>query len=458
MASTYNYMRPLLDEMLIRWESDFMFAKMANREYEARFNNDDSVDHGDTVDIPVFNMAVSSDNAGYGSLTGDVNEEKIAMTINKTSNTRWFPNVKEKQFLIKHRKAERVEVPRAERMASDLELDLAWRLFRETYFFTGTAGSPMSSYQALADGGALMTQMGIPVRERFLVLDDTVAAKISGDGFKNVMDVSLVRAFQRSAVVPMRTTQFSQVVTSRAIIKHIAGTGLPGSIPSAGLVACGTVKTDVPDGATSLTLTGLGTSKPGVLNEGDKLVIPSVFRVDPVHKTQTTLPVQLAALDAVEKTALPTPLPPQDTRYRFNSDASGDLVLTFSKDGTKASGPLYFTNTLGRQNINTQILAGTPVFLVTASKVADATDQLPYIANIGFYKDALHLAAPPLPTRDGAGDLTRRNSKTGVGTTMYINNSDLVGAAPAYLPRMETRWILQWGRLVEPYMSFVFLS
>jgi len=458
MASTYNFLRPLLPEFLKRWETDFIFAKIANRNYEAKFDNNGAVESGSTVDIPVWNMAVSSDNAGYDAMSGDINEEKISMTIDKYSNTKWFPSVSEQQFLIKHQRAERVQTPRSEVMSTDLELDLSWRLFRETYFFSGQANTQVNTYQAIADLAALMNIQGISKNERFLVLDDIIASKVSGDGFKNVMDVALVRAFQRKNIVPVRSLAFSQIVTSTAVIRHIAGTGLPLSVPASGLVACGTVKTNVADGATSLTLTGWGGATAAVINEGDKLVIPSVFRLHPTQKTLTTLPVQLAALDAPDKTALPTPTVPQDTRYTFNADTNGDVVLTFSKDSTKASCPLYYTNTLGRQNINTQILAGTPVYLVTASQVAGATDQIPYICNMAFNYNALHLAAPPLPPRlSKDGDMVQRNKETGVGITMYLDG-DITGAAPAYLPRTESRWILQWGRMIEPYLSFGLIS
>jgi hypothetical protein len=444
-----NYQQDLAEEALKRLEAKFNFVKGANRDYSRFLNNDGTVDKGTTFDIPAQNWSLTASDSGYAALAKTTSEKKMQMTLDKETNAGWTPDVNELQFFAKKNQLQRFRIPRLERMASDIELDIAWRLFRATYRFRGQAGVQPSTYQTVANLSADMNDQDIPMDERWLYLSNSTSANISFAGFLS-NDLKISRAFTQRAVVPANTMDFAQIMRSNVVMKHQAGVGLNTATPANGLVACGTVKTSVANGATTITLTGLGTSVLDVLREGDKLIIPSISTVDLVHKQVQGQAVTFSVLSGTDPTPLPTPVDPQDTRYQFASDSSGDLTVTYCESDAVEDGCLYFSG--AEQNIASQITAGTPVLLVTANTAVGSTVKATYEANISFYTQAVQFAAPASVTLDKR-DTVAVDPYIATGVTWYQDKQISTGT-----PSAENRWRMQWARRIFPVYSMILLG
>jgi len=445
MVSTYTVDQVVAERVLDRLQARFVFVKASDTRYEANFNNDGSVDQGEGVKYQLPNKVNTVSDAGYAAASGDITERTALMTINMSTNAKWAPTVRERQFNIKHQKEVRIDDAIHEALASDIELDSSWQLFKNTYLFTGTAGVTPTTFKALSDLDALMGDMGIiNLGERFLALSYSTASSIGFSAFP-INDVPLSRNFSRNVVIPNGTTNFDQVLKSSAVVRHVAGVGLNSATPTAGLVACGTVKTNVANGANQLTLTTLGATVSDVLRTGDKLVIPSLNYLNPVFRNSTKYPLSISVVDGSNPTPLPWPTAPQEIRYSYASDGSGDLVVTFSE-------ALYYDPTDPYRNISGQITAGMAVYLVTANTGVGSTTKIPYEANVGFNTSALMIAAPPLPKAD-PNDIVTFLPQLQLGMTVF-QDKDITTLKPTQL----YRWNLQWVNKVNPDRSALLLG
>ena len=151
---------------------------------------------------------------------------------------------------------------------------------------------------------------------------------------------------------------------------HEAGIGDVTATPANGYVAAGTVKTNVANGANTITITGLGTET-GVFLEGDKIKIPAFYSVNPIETDlQSGEPIQFTVLaDA--------------------NSVSGDVTISVSPTVIHDATDPY-------QNVNAQITATSPVFVASANTGVGSTGKVKYKTNVAFHKDAIQFAAPPL--------------------------------------------------------------
>lgn len=277
MANEFLTPSVFANEGLRLLENELVIASKVHTDYSSEFTGN----VGDTISIrrPTA-YAGQNDNLDITSYREDVKQGKTTISLDKTVTIAVEIGAKDRTLSF-DRLSEDVIKPAVLKMKDRIESDLA-ALYSQLYWFSGTPGTVPSTFKALASGGAIMTDAGIPTDGRF-ALHSTDAGVELADGLKSVFVQDKVKtALERGSIGRYANFENYEFVHAPA---HVVG------------VATGTPKVNANQSTTyalskdSWTMTlntdGWTNSTTGILKKGDIITIDGVYAVNPVSKQST---------------------------------------------------------------------------------------------------------------------------------------------------------------------------
>lgn len=221
------------------------------------------------------------DNIDLSSYTEDVDEGTVAVSMDKTWSNKVSIGATDRTLSF-DRWSDMVVLPMARRAAEKIETSLS-DLYTKFYHFDGTPGTPPATIATLADAGAYMSDVGIPVSGRVGFHSPVVGAKISaaiaGSNIQGRNKTALEKAMIGTA------GGFDNYETA-FVPTHTVGvaTGTPLVNGASQNVTYNTAKNSW---SQTLNTDGWTNSTTGILKAGDTFTIAGVNSVHPGTKAST---------------------------------------------------------------------------------------------------------------------------------------------------------------------------
>jgi hypothetical protein len=396
MADTFTTMQDVTEEALVQFHNQLGIVKSANKDVEPQFLNG-HWDKGNTIKVRKPNRHIVSDGATIASIPDTV-ERTVDLTLNYRKKVVMDFTTSDLTHYARADFTNRFITPAAIQLANKVERITTDELVKKVYNHIGQAGTAPSSYANLTAVKAFLNKLGIPEEHYFAMQEDNYASLISNANLQNSfltpLNEGITRKYMAGALSAM------DIMHSIFPTPQTAGIGDVTATPSNGYVACGTVKTNVANLSTSITLTGLGTQT-GVVLKGDKIYIEGFYSINPLEK-------ELQTGEYIEFTVLADA-----------NSASGDATVSISPTVRHLTTDPY-------QNVNAQITAGAKVYLASANTGVGSTVKVPYKINTAYHRDAVQFAAPPLMVPKDAVSLgSATNTETGISLRI-IEKYDII--------------------------------
>jgi len=423
MANTITTLQALSDEILVQMEANTIFMMKSNRDYEesmVKWVTDTKA----IVDIRLPNNFLVNDTWDITSVNREVTERFVSLTADKVANVSFDLTTFEDTFEIDVDKAERTTKEIPTNIALEIDAYLAQKLFEESYFNIGTAGSEVSSLKSISLAQAFMNDMAFPNGGKRLgvVSEDTYANLASITAIQNSYNEKMNQDITRRWIIG--NLYGMDLFHNQAVIKHTAGVGLVTDTPSGGLVEGGTVKAAVSSG-TSMVIENLGVSTPGVFVKGDKLDIVGRSTLHPRTLRATGKVFQVTVTDTT-----------------LASSSAGEVTVNFLP-------AIDVSATSPYQNIDAEIPVDAQVMLHTANTGVGSTVKVPYTANVFYHESALLFAAPKI--KPLFSDDIFSSDEEGINLRMSTHGD-------INLSKKTTRIDVPYGGLTIPSRSMILMG
>lgn len=310
---------------------------------------------------PVMFEATSG--ATLGSAT-DIEERAVTVTLDSREKVH-FEITSQDMTLSVEDMTERYIRPAMEELAQKVETDIA-SSYTNIGNFSGTPGTTPTTFLSVANAGAVLSKLGVPMNERSMFVNADAAVALA-DGLKTVFPDSIARKAIEEAMVG-RYGRFD-IFESNSLSSHTVG--VASGTPLVNGAAQDTTYALAGDSWTqSLITDGWTATQTGILLAGDVITIAGVNSVNRRTRQDTG---DLQTFTVVSD---------QD------SDGSGNATFTVSPP-IITSGPYQTVTAAPADN--------------AAITVKTGTAGVSYPQNLGLHKNAITLAMAPLdmPT-DGA--------------------------------------------------------
>jgi hypothetical protein len=220
-------------------------------------------------------------NLDLSSFVEDVTEGTVAVSMDKTWSNKVTIGATDRTLSF-DRWAEQVIRPNARRAAEKVETSIA-ALYTKFYHFAGTPGNVPATVLELAEAGAYMTDVGIPVMGRVGFHSPMVAAKVSAAIAANNVQGRNKTALEKASLGMI--AGFDNYETA-FVPTHTVGvaTGTPRVNGGTQNVTYATAKDTW---SQTLNTDGWTNSTTGILKAGDTFTIANVFSVHPGTKVNT---------------------------------------------------------------------------------------------------------------------------------------------------------------------------
>lgn len=363
---TSNTMRKLLDVFLKHFESNRVVTKTINTQL---FNGKFTPASGSTVDVKRPHDYVSHRTPG-GDISGvtksDIHAGKATATVQNyfTAATEWG-NVEE---ALELNQLDEILAPMAMRLITDLEVDIGSFMMRNSALTQGTPGTAVTAWSGVANGGALMSSIGVPMDSPwyYLINPFTQVALADAQNSLTAAD-SLVRTAWEKAQIN-RDFGGMRAITSQSLASHTSGSvadraGLVNGVPTATYVAAKDTMTQ------SIPVDAFGANL--LIEAGSVVEITGPNLVN-----QSTRQVALDAAGA----AIP-----------YRATVTADVTLSGAGAGTiVVTGPAIF-EAVGQYNTVDQAIGNNDV--ITVLGAASTTFQ----PNLFYHQQAFSLTTVKLP-------------------------------------------------------------
>lgn len=369
MANELNTLQALSDNILIQMEANTVFMMNSNRDYEEAMTKW-VTDTAAEVQIRLPNNFLVNNTWDISSVDRTVQERFATLTADQVANVSFDLDTFEDTFEIDVEKSARTTDQIPSNLGLNIDAFLSQKLFDESYFTIGTAGSIVNSFTPISQAAAFMNDMDIPDGgQRFgVVSEDTYANVAAFKELQNSFNVKMNKDITRQWMIgPLAGFKLFH---NHAVIKHVAGVGLDTDTPSGGKVGAGTVKTAVASG-TSMVVENLGASTTGVFLKGDKIDIVERSTLHPRTLNSTGKVFQVTVTDV-----------------SVDASPGGEATVNFL--------PAIVSTDTPYKNIDAEIPIGAALNLHTANELIASTTKLPYTANVFYHKSALMFAAPKI--------------------------------------------------------------
>jgi P22 coat protein - gene protein 5 len=245
--------------------------------------------------------------------------------------------------------------PAIQNIITQMERDICSAAEQTLNFFSGTAGTPINSFQTVDLAGAKLLEQGVNISSdaylAMTVRDGSALKSALLNNFTPVFNEDIVR---QSAIGHL---SYFDIFQSQNIVNHIAGAG-PLLTPGDTLTVNGAVAS-----GNTIVLAGANGGGAAVTNyflPGDLISIAGVHSVNPLSRASTGQNMQFVITQAA------------------NSAAGGAITITVSPSIiSSSSSPL--------QNVDAPVPTGAAVTVVPS-----------YNVNVAYPSRALDIVCPPL--------------------------------------------------------------
>lgn len=395
MANAFYTPTQVAAEFVRMLEEELVFGAMVGTDMSDEFKM-----NGSTVYVRRQMQYLGQDNnLDLSSFVEDVTEGTVAVSMDKTWSNKVTIGATDRTLSF-DRWAEQVIRPNARRAAEKIETSIT-ALYPKFYHFDGTPGTTPSTVLALAEAGAYMTDVGIPVSGRVGFFTPVAAAKISA-----AVAATNVNGRNKTALEKASIGMIANIDSydSAFVPTHTVGvaTGTPLVNGGSQNVTYATAKDTW---SQTLNTDGWTNSTTGILKAGDTFTIANVFSVHPGTKASTgRLQTFTVLADA-------------------NSGAStGPAALTISPP-IITSGGFQTVNSVPADN--------------AAITVKTGTGATGYRQNLILDPECVTLVTRPLDIAADAGlkTSTRRGNKVTVSVSEWIDGNTL-----AHNMRFDMLW------------------
>lgn len=277
MANSFYTPTMVAKEFVRLLEQELVFGNMVGVDMSNEFKK-----NGDTVYVRrQMQYLGQDDNIDLSSYAEDVVEGTVAVSMNKTWSNKVTIGATDRTLSF-DRWSQMVVQPMARRAAEKVETTIA-DLYTKFYHFSGTPGTAPSTIGALADAGAYMTDVGIPVGGRIAFHSPTVGASIS-----TAIAGSNIQGRNKSALekAMIGTAGGFDNYETAFVPSHTVGvaTGTPLVNGASQNVTYATAKNSW---SQTLATDGWTNSTTGIVKAGDTFTIAGVYSVHPGTKAST---------------------------------------------------------------------------------------------------------------------------------------------------------------------------
>lgn len=242
--------------------------------------------------------------------------------------------------------------PAIQNIITQMERDICSAAEQTLNFFTGTAGTPINSFQTVDLAGAKLLEQGVNISSdaylAMTVRDGSSLKSALLNNFTPVFNEDIVR---QSAIGHL---SYFDIFQSQNIVRHVAGAG-PTLTPGDTLTVNGAVAS-----GNTIVLAGATINVTNYFLPGDLISIAGVHSVNPLSRASTGQNMQFVITQAA------------------NSSAGGAVTITVSPSIISSSAsPL--------QNVDNAVPSGAAVTVVPS-----------YNCNVAYPARALDIVCPPL--------------------------------------------------------------
>lgn len=242
--------------------------------------------------------------------------------------------------------------PAIQNIISQMEHDIDSAAENELYLFTGTAGTPINSFQTVDLAGAKLLEMGVNIASdaylAMTVRDGSSLKSALLNNFTPVFNEDIVR---QSAIGHL---SYFDIFQSQNIVRHVAGAG-PLLTPGDPLLINGAVLS-----GNTLVLDGATASVANYFLPGDLISVAGVSSVNPLSRQSTGQDMQFVITAAA------------------TSDVGGNITVTVA--------PVIISSTSSPlQNVSNAVPNNAVVTMVPS-----------YNVNVAYPARGLDIVCPPL--------------------------------------------------------------
>jgi len=217
-----NITRPLARVFLEKFDNDRVISKNVNTQLlSGKFNPST----GDTVDFkrPTDYVTVRTPK---GDVSGDTPSDIITGKASGVVQNYFtaFVDYDEADEAIKMDQIDELLAPMATRIKTDLELDFADFVKRNTALLAGTVGTGVTNWDEVAEAGAVMQASGVPMDNVWCcVVNPFTQRKLASDQRSLGGETGAMTANQKATI----TENFAgmKVMTATTLSSHTTGTG-----------------------------------------------------------------------------------------------------------------------------------------------------------------------------------------------------------------------------------------
>lgn len=398
MANAFYTPTQVSAEFVRLLEQELVLGNMADVNISSDFQM-----NGSTVYVRRQMQYLGQDNnLDLTSYVEDVTEGTVAVAMDQTWSNKVTIGATDRTLSF-DRWSDQVVKPMARRAAEKIENSLA-ALYYKFYHFDGTPGTPPSTFANLADAGAYMTDVGIPVGGRTAFHSPTVGAKLA-----NAVATSNVQNRNGTALDKASIGFFANFdnYTTAFAPTHTVG-GLGGTPLVNGASQTVTYATARNTWSQSLITDGWTAAAANRLKAGDTFTIANVFSVHPGTKASTG---RLQTFTVLADAA---------------SDAGGNATLTISP-------PMIITG--GFQTVNSAPADNAAITVKTGS--ASTAYRQSLLLDPGAV--TLVSRALDIPSNAGLKTATRQGNRVTVSVSEWTDGNTLAH---------NMRFDMLWGREV----------
>jgi len=353
----------IANEALMRLENSLVLAKLVNMDYSKEYTGT----VGDSISVrrPI-RMATQSDNLDVSSFNTDVEDANVLVSMDKTETAKFTLTPQEMSLEIGDNRIQNIVEAAVVQLRDRVETEVA-KMYSSVWNYWGTPGTRPATFLTLAEAGATMTDMAIPLDPRCAVHSPMTAAYLA-DSLKAVQ---VERSKVTTALEKVSTGHYAGFdhYSSVHMPRHVVGAQGGTPLVDGGSQAV-TYAASKATNSQSLNTDGWSTSVTGLLKKGDVFTIAGVFSVNPISKQSTgRLQCFTVLADA-------------------DSDGAGDCTLSIAP-AIIITGPYQTVSATAADNAAIVVKTGT----------AGAS----YEQSLLFHKNAFLLVSRPLNVDGGAG-------------------------------------------------------
>ncbi|MCP4186572.1 MAG: hypothetical protein GY763_03110, partial [Gammaproteobacteria bacterium] len=224
MANNFdsNFSRKIMKSFLDKFESERVLTKNVDTQlFAGKFQGDT----GDTIDVkrPTDYRTVRTAKGDVsGETKSDIVTGKASATVQDYFTT--FVDYDEADEAIKMDQLDTLLAPMATRIVTDFETDYAGFMMKNTGLLAGTVGTGVSSWDDVAEAGAIMQASGVPVDGALCyAANPFTQRKLASDQRSLGGETGAMTANQRATI----TDNFAgmRVMTANTLASYTTGTG-----------------------------------------------------------------------------------------------------------------------------------------------------------------------------------------------------------------------------------------